>query len=215
MGHTGADGRGGMARVQMQASRWAAAAAMMMALAGCAAPGTGRPGSTPASAVTVTVTGEMRAPSAGAVPRSAMPASAMPLPPPRRDEATCARGALPRPTVDPSASFDLNDARERARRALAQQNPPTARRGVVPEAAVPGAEACVHALRIQFSLLEAAGSERPDLGAALRSAGLTQIVVASPSFAASTGSACLYGTLTPAGPTFAIGPVTAGKPCSP
>jgi hypothetical protein len=89
----------------------------------------------------------------------------------------------------------------------------------VPETAVPGAEACVHALEIQFSLLMRGSRETPDepsIDSALRSVGLTKIVIGSESsFAASTGAACVYGTVTTAGPDFAIGPATAGRPCLP
>nr|WP_296073759.1 hypothetical protein [uncultured Actinoplanes sp.] len=116
-----------------------------------------------------------------------------------------------------SVSFDLGDPRQRALHALAQQNRPTPRRGVVPEAAVPGAEACVRALRVRFALLTAGASSAPggpEIDAALRSAGLLKITVrAAGAFAASTGEACIYGSFGAAGPEFAIGPVATGGAC--
>jgi hypothetical protein len=123
------------------------------------------------------------------------------------------------PSVDPSASFDITDPQQRTRRALAEQFRPTPRRGVVPQAAVPGAEACVHALRIHFSLLASGSRSVPDepaIDAALRSAGLTKIAVRSgPAFAASTGAACIHGTFTGTGPAFTIGPLTTDNACRP
>jgi hypothetical protein len=86
-------------------------------------------------------------------------------------------------------------------------------------AAVPGAEACVQALEIRFSLLMRGSRAAPDestIDSALRSVGLTDVVIGpESSFAASTGSACVYGTFTPAGPDFAIGPASAGRSCHP
>jgi hypothetical protein len=113
------------------------------------------------------------------------------------------------------ASWDVHDARERARRALVEQYRPTPRRGPVPEEAVPGAEACVHALRITFSLLAAGSATPPDereVESALRSAGLLDIVV-NGEFAASTGAACIYGTFAADGPAFTIGPLAAAGSC--
>jgi hypothetical protein len=123
------------------------------------------------------------------------------------------------PSVDPSASFDENDPEQRARRVLAQQYQPVPRRGVVPEAAVPGAEACVYRLKMEFNLLMSGSPRVPDeqaIGAALSSAGLTKIVVRSgPVFAASTGAACVLGTFTAKGPSFTIGPLAPNKSCRP
>jgi hypothetical protein len=121
------------------------------------------------------------------------------------------------PSVDPSASFDVNDPEQRARRVLEQQFRPTPRRGVVPEAAVPGAEACVYALKLTFSLLAHGSGIAPDASdveTALHSAGLTEVDVRSgPAFAASTGAACIYGKFTAAAPAFNIGPSAADGTC--
>jgi hypothetical protein len=123
------------------------------------------------------------------------------------------------PSVDPSASFDINDPRQRALRVLAEQFRPTPRRGIVPQAAVPGAEACVNALRLEFSLLMSGSRSEPEESAidrTLRAAGLAKIAVRpGPVFAASTGAACIYGAFTTAGPTFTIGPLGTGSSCSP
>jgi hypothetical protein len=132
-------------------------------------------------------------------------------------QATCALEARPMPSRGPSASFDRNDLAQRARRVLAEQHRPTPTRGVVPAAAVPGAEACVYFLRIQFSLL-AAGSRaapaEPAIEAALHSAGLTKIVIhPGPVFAASTGAACVHGSFTAEGPSFVIGPAATDGSC--
>ena len=149
---------------------------------------------------------------------AAVPVPVIPAPA-RSGEASCARGATPMPSLDPSASFDVNDPEQRSRRVLAEQYRPTPRRGVVPESAVPGAEACVLALRMHFTLLTSGSRTVPDeraIGAALSSAGLMKIVVRSgPIFAASTGAACVHGTLTAAGPAFTIGPLAADKSCRP
>jgi len=123
------------------------------------------------------------------------------------------------PAVDPSASYDSGDPQQRARRALADQHHPTPRRGTVPPAAVPGAEACVYVLRLQFSLLTSgfrSVPEGPAVDDTLRAAGLTSVVVgAGPVFAASTGAACVYGAFAAAGPEFSIGPLGADGACSP
>ncbi|WP_412746438.1 hypothetical protein [Krasilnikovia sp. MM14-A1004] len=119
--------------------------------------------------------------------------------------------------MDPS--IDINDPRQRALLTLAQQYHPVPRRGVVPEAAVPGAEACVNALTMQFVLLAGGSRAVPDrraVDAALRSAGLVDIVVrAGPTFAASTGAACVYGRFSAAGPAFEIGPPATDGSCRP
>jgi hypothetical protein len=132
---------------------------------------------------------------------------------------SCARDARPLPSIDPSTSFDLSDPRQRALRALTAQNRPTPRRGPVPDAAVPAAEACVKDLRRYFTLPAANASGVPDestVDAALHSAGLTKIAVRpGRGFAASTGAVCLYGTFTEAVPDFAIGPRTADGSCPP
>lgn len=183
-------------------------------LAGCA-----RSGATPAGTVQVTAVASAAVVSgAAAVPLpvpSAAPASVVPAPV-RSGEAACARGARPLPSVDPSASFDVDDPRQRTQRSLAQQYSPAPRRGGVPAAAVPGAEACIHALKLQLSL-RADGARVPDgpaVDAALRAVGLTKIVVGPGStFAASTGAACIVGTYAATGPAFTIGPEDADGSC--
>jgi hypothetical protein len=187
--------------------RWSMAVLAAVLLGGCA-----QPGGAPSPPISVTVVAsasvEVRTMPARPVPG---PASAVALPPPRRGEASCARGATPMPSLPPS--FDLNDPRQRALHALTQQHEPTPRRGTVPEAAVPGAEACIYLLRMNFSLLTAGSPSPPGTApveAALRSAGLMRIVVRpGPVFAASTGAACLSGRFTTDGPAFTIGPPAA------
>lgn len=184
-------------------------------LAGCAAPGE-VPAGSPETVQATAVGGAIEAvpppvpvPSAVAVP--------VPPAPPRPGEASCARGARPMPSVDPSASFDVHDPRERSRRTLAQQHTPAPRRGDVPEAAVAGAEACISLLKMHFSLLTSGSRTVPDdraIEAALRSAGLSRIVVRpGPEFTASTGAACLSGTYAATGPAFTIGPSAADGSC--
>lgn len=175
-------------------------AAAVMA-AGCAATDT----------ADVTGANAVPAPDVSLVEASAMPAPAA------SGEALCARGATPMPAPDPSASFDLNDPEQRARRTLAEQRRPSVVRGVVPEGAVAGAEACVHVLSMEFSLLTAGSRTPPDVAAieaALRSAGLTNVVISpGPVFVASTGSACLRGDFPSTGPAFIIGPVAEDGSC--
>ncbi|MDI6099568.1 hypothetical protein QLQ12_13270 [Actinoplanes sp. NEAU-A12] len=198
----------------MRANYRSVAVAVVLSLTGCAGPGAGRPGSqaTGPDRVAVVVTATGVAPPGVVVP---IPS---PVPPPGSATAACARAAMPRPAIDPSASFVVRDPGEGARRALAQKHRPTPRRGVVPEAAVPGAQACVDALRTEFALRMRGSHETPGgpvIDVSLRSAGLTQIVIGSASFAASTGAACVYGTFAAAGPEFAIGPVAADGSCPP
>jgi hypothetical protein len=123
------------------------------------------------------------------------------------------------PYLDPSASFDVNDPGQRARRVLAEQHRPTPTRGVVPKAAIAGAEACVYLLKMQFALLTAGSRTAPNeqsIEAALRSAGLMKIVVRSgPVFAAFTGGACVYGSFTATVPAFITGPPAADGSCRP
>jgi hypothetical protein len=182
---------------------------------GCARPddiAAGSPEAAP-SRITVVVSA---AGGASAVVPPPVPASITPAPA-LSGEASCARAAMPMPSVDPSASFDINDPRQRALRMLAEQYRPTPRRGAVPQAAVPGAEACVHALSIEFTLLASGSRAVPDereIDEALRAAGLMKIFVRSgPAFAASTGAACVYGTFTEAGPAFTIGPPAIDGSC--
>jgi hypothetical protein len=202
----------------MQSKRWPVTATVVALLAGCAPPGASETGSpAPGSDTVVTVSGAASPTTVVLVPSPA-PASAIPAPAPS-GEASCARGATLMPSVDPSTSFDINDPQQRALRVLAEQFRPTPRRGTVPQAAVPGAEACVYVLRLQFSLLTSGFRSVPDASAidrTLRAAGLAKIVIRpGPVFAASTGAACVYGTFTAAGPAFTIGPLGTDGSCSP
>jgi hypothetical protein len=145
--------------------------------------------------------------------KAAPVASAIPAPA-TSGEASCTREAQPMPAPGSSASSDVND---RARRALAGQRRPSPTRGVVPEAAVSGAETCIDLLRREFALIEAGSRTAPDERAikrALGSAGLVHVVVRSgPVFAASTGAACIHGDLTRTEPGFIIGPPAADGLC--
>ncbi|WP_412750355.1 hypothetical protein [Krasilnikovia sp. M28-CT-15] len=196
----------------MPRMRWSIAVTAAALLAGCARPGTGAAPEPAPTRIAVDVQ------ATGTGPPVPVPAPGDPAPP-RPGVASCAQGATPTPSVDPSASFDINDPQQRARHALAQQYPPTPRRGGLAEAAVPGAEACIRALTMRFTLLAAGARTVPDrraVDAALRSAGLLRIVVRpGPAFAASTGSACVYGAFTPAGPAFEIGPLAGDDSCRP
>jgi hypothetical protein len=199
-------------------NRWSVVGAAAVLLAGCAGNNPAGPSEGTPRTVTVVVSATAASPggpapvaSAARVP--AIPASAM------SGEATCAWGARPMPSLDPSASFDVNDPGQRARRVLAEQHRPTPTRGVVPKAGIAGAEACVYLLRTQFALLTTGSRTAPDeraIEVALRSAGLTNIVVRSgPVFAAFTGGACVYGSFTATVPAFIIGPSTAAGSCRP
>lgn len=195
-----------VASVRLQ--HWSTIVATAMVLTGCARPG----GTTDEARGSVTAGSDATA-VASAGRFAVTPA------PPRSGEASCAWGARPMPSVDLSASFDVNDPEQRARRVLAEQYRPLPRRGALAEAAVPGAEACVHALKREFSL-RAGGSravpDEPAIGAALRSAGLTNIDVRpGPAFTASTGAACIYGTFTASGPGFTLGPPATDGSCPP
>jgi len=183
-------------------------------LAGCGATDSvGSPDDAPRTVVgsAAGVSPGVPAPVASAARAPVVPAPSM------AGEATCARGARPVPSVDPSASFDLSDPGQRARRALAEQHRPTPSRGVVAQGAIPGAEACVYFLKLQFSLHAAGSRTAPDeqtIAAVLRSAGLTKIAVRSgPVFAASTGAACVHGGFTTTGPAFVLGPLAADGSC--
>jgi hypothetical protein len=197
----------------VKGKRWLMIVAAAVLLTGCAHPGSSA--QTAPSRVTVAVSAEGA--TSDAAP-SAVRASPIPAPA-QSGQASCAQGAKPMPSLDPSDSFDVNDPQQRARRVLAEQHRPTPQRGVVPQAAVPGAEACVYALKLTFSLLTAGTRTVPDrqeIDTALRSAGLTKIVIhPGPSFAASTGAACVYGTFAATGPSFAIGPLASDGSCRP
>ena len=203
----------------MQGKRWALVVATSVLLTSCAGPGNtpGNPEPTPGS-VTAVISAA-NAGSAVAAPRPVPAPARSGATPARSGAASCAQGAMPMPSLDPSTSFDVNDPVQRARRALAERHRPTPRRGPVPEAAVPGAEACIYALKLHFSLLTSGSQTVPDnqaIGAALNTAGLTKIVVRpGPTFAASTGAACVHGTFTTTGPAFTIAPLAADGSCPP
>jgi hypothetical protein len=194
------------------------AGAAAVPLAGCAGVNPAASAEEPPRTVTVVVSAVGASPAIPVPVASAGRAAVIPAPA-ASGEATCARGATPVPSLDPSASFDPNDPAQRARRALAEQRRPTPTRGVVAARAIPGAEACVYFLKLQFSLLTAgsrAAPAEPAIETALRSAGLLKIVIRSgPVFAASTGAACVHGSFTAAEPAFVIGPLAAGGSCRP
>jgi hypothetical protein len=180
------------------------AAVTMAVLSGCAAPDD-TSGDSPSSAASVMV-----------------PHSAGLSPPVFRGQpggAACVDDATSIPAAGAKSGAAPSDADERARRALQAQQHPTPRRSGVPEAAIPGAEACVQILRRNFALLTTGFRTVPDQPAvdtALRSADLTRIVVRDgPAFAGSTGAACLYGTFTGTGLDFVIGPPAVDGSCPP
>jgi hypothetical protein len=215
--------------------------ALTAAVAACA-----RQGDTPAGTPTVVTSVEI---GMSAVPAPAGPLSLAPLPPgtakhgcaepgpaikkpPGTRSPERSRGAGPndagdpRPTpraMDRPAATPLpgttGDAAERARKALEAQQSPVPRRGIVPPAAVPGAEACVRLLQLEFNLLAAAAGGTPAdaaVRAALLKAGLRDPVVEpGPAFAASTGSACVVGAFTGTEPSMAITPLGRGGACTP
>jgi hypothetical protein len=115
-------------------------------------------------------------------------------------------GPLPQPS---------DDAAERRRKAL--QPSPVPRRGEVPAAAIPAAEACVRQLQMELTLLGASGNlQAAAVEAVLLRAGLRDPVVEpGPAFAASTGSACIVGSFTGTEPSLAIAPLTQAGACKP
>jgi hypothetical protein len=114
------------------------------------------------------------------------------------------------------------EALERARLVLEAANPPVPRRGDMPAATVIGAEQCVNQLRVELTR-RVAGSRTapsiPDIRSTMESIGLTAVTVNAnsrgPSFAGSTGAACLLGTFTADKPTFAIAPLPTAGGCHP
>ena len=111
-----------------------------------------------------------------------------------------------------------DDAEERRRKALESQQTPVPRRGDVPAAAIPGAEACVRLLQIEFTLQAAATGAAPAdaaIQATLLKVGLRKPVVKpGPAFAASTGSACITGTFVGAEPSMTIAPLNPAGACA-
>jgi hypothetical protein len=110
------------------------------------------------------------------------------------------------------------EALERARLALEAANPPTATRGDVPPGAAAGAELCVTRIRTELSLRTNTGRTEPapaDIRATLDNAGLTEVVVDGPSFAGSSGQACLLGTSSAGKTTFTIAPLPGDGHCRP
>lgn len=123
--------------------------------------------------------------------------------------------AVAQPAPGTSAGPLDGDAAERQRRVL-QAQPAVPQRPNVPPAAVPGAEACVRLLQLEFSL-RGAGTGRLDeraVRAALESVGLTAVNVGrGPVFTASTGRACILGTFPADRPAMEIAPLGAGGDC--
>jgi hypothetical protein len=99
---------------------------------------------------------------------------------------------------------------------LEANNTPVPTRGAVKPSVIPAAENCVHLLSLRFSLL-AAGDKaltEPTVRAELLDAGLTGVIVdPGPTFAASTGQACVVGTFTAGTPIFAITPLAGDGSC--
>ena len=185
---------------------------VVAAASACARPGDTPPAGTPEVRTSVQVyASAMPAGSrVAAVPvpatGSALPATGSALP---RAPSCAARPVpVPKPEPEPERSEDrrrgsgANDAGDRARRALEAQRTPVPTVGVVPPAAIPGAEECVRLLSLEFNLLAGGSGRVPDdagIRAALEKNGLTGIVIRpGPAFAASTGRACIRGTF-PAG----------------
>ena len=128
-------------------------------------------------------------------------------------------GKTPRPattTPDPQLTAE-SEAAARSRRALEAANPPIPRRGPVRGDAAAVAESCVRTLRLELTLLTGGRGGRPGepaLMRALTSQGLSGITVGNGSaFAASTGTACVYGTFTAEGPELSIGPLATNGTC--
>lgn len=130
-------------------------------------------------------------------------------------------GRIPRPaTTKPDLQLSAeSDAAARSRRALEAANPPIPRRGPVQGDAAAIAESCVRTLRLELTLLTGGRGGRPGEPALLRtltSQGLSGITVGNESaFAASTGTACVYGAFTAEGPELSIGPLAANGTCHP
>ena len=190
-------------------------AGLVATVAACA-----RPGDDPAG--TPTALRSLRA-EVSAAPASVMPPlrRGMPAPAP---PGGCGgeRLAIPepaRPPRSPSVEPDptLRDMRERARRALESMREPTPQRAPVPPRALPVAEACVDALRPELNLLAAGGGLTEDrLWAHLTAQGLEAVGVRRPlTFAGTVDEACIYGAVTPTGPTLELGPLEADGTCRP
>jgi hypothetical protein len=128
--------------------------------------------------------------------------------------------AQPKPAprgTDPN-DFDDPDGVLERRRALEALQSPVPRRGEVPAAAVPAAEACVRLLQAELTLLgvSAGGPADTAVEAALRRAGLRNPVVKpGPAFAGSTGSACVVGSFAGTRPSLVIAPLDPAGACIP
>lgn len=136
--------------------------------------------------------GEVPPPNRGAGPNDSRP----------RGAATAPKRAVP-----------SDDAAERTRRTLEQQQTPLPRRGDVPEAAARGAESCARNLSIELTLLlhSGIGVTPSTITRALTNTGLVEPVVAGDRFAASTGKACVVGRIVDGEAELSIAPL----PCTP
>lgn len=172
-----------------------------------------------------TATGRPPTPKPAASAEAVRPGTPNPLasvgagrPPKPLDSAGAGRPSTPLTSAGaaPSAGAAA-DAAERRRRALAEANPPLPRRAGVPEAAAARAESCARRISPELTLLSVTGA--PDDNAIrqiLTTAGLDQVAIRpGPAFAASTGRACLYGTLTSDHPKLSIGPLAPNGSCPP
>jgi hypothetical protein len=137
-------------------------------------------------------------PGAGAGPDGAQP---------NRDDTRPKSGA----TITTNGPSD--DADERTRRTLEQQQTPLPRRGDVPEAAARGAESCARNLSLELNLLlhSGIGVTPATITRSLTNTGLLQPVVEGDRFAASTGKACVVGRIVDGKAELSIAPL----PCKP
>ena len=206
----------------LRRSATSVALTLIAATSGCARPGTTAPGTPTAESRSLRVEATSygrpvpridssmmtRRPDGGVDPSCATPPEPWPAPQVSGSQAVPAQ---------PDAA--VTEALERRRRNLEAQNPPTPTRGAVLAAAIAGAESCVRALRIEFTLLAAGSGTRPSddtIRATLRHAGLTSVTVQpGPTFAASTGQACLLGSLTTEKPSFTIAQLGPDGSCHP
>ena len=179
-------------------------------LTACARPGNTPSGTPTATSRTVTVW----ATAAPAPPIGLVPSRLATTPGPACGSSTTGVRKPPATTPDPQISPE-SEAAARARRALEAANPPVPRRGPVPDEAA--AESCARTLRMELTLLTSGRGETPQepaLRRTLTAMGLSGITVgAGSAFAASTGTACVYGTFTADGPELSIGPLGADGTC--
>ncbi|WP_189079740.1 hypothetical protein [Mangrovihabitans endophyticus] len=152
----------------------------------------------------------IRRPSAGMTrPAPARPAPARPAP----------NRPAPAPIGPSSAGtgvVDLGDPAERARLVIEAQRSGIPRRGDIADEAADGAIDCVIALQAELTLRQAAGQpmDRDAVRAVLARAGLFKPdISARGDFAASTGGACVLGTMAGGKPVLSVAPLPPEGPC--